>query len=78
MAYKRACVNAIEYLKKFGYSGEQASAGELGRQLDLSTFGLGAQSLNWALYNLVIGHAVSHAGEIAAVKGVQGLKGHPF
>jgi len=24
MAYKRACVNAIEYLKKFGYSGEQA------------------------------------------------------
>jgi formamidase len=24
MAYKRACLNAIEYLKKFGYSGEQA------------------------------------------------------
>lgn len=23
MAYKRACMNAIEYLKKFGYSGEQ-------------------------------------------------------
>jgi formamidase len=23
MAYKRACINAIEYLKKFGYSGEQ-------------------------------------------------------
>ncbi len=54
------------------------TAGELGRQFDLSAFGLGAQSLNWALYNLVIGHAVSHAGEIAAVKGVQGLKGHPF
>ncbi len=54
------------------------AARELGRQLDLSAFGLGAQSLNWALYNLVIGHAVSHAGEIAAVKGAQGLKGHPF
>jgi formamidase len=24
MAYKRACLNGIEYLKKFGYSGEQA------------------------------------------------------
>ncbi len=31
-----------------------------------------------ALYNLVIGHAVSHAGESAVLKGVQGLKGHPF
>jgi hypothetical protein len=51
---------------------------EPGHQLDLSAFGLGTQSLNFALYNLVIGHAVSHAGEIAAVKGVQGLKGHPF
>jgi hypothetical protein len=41
-------------------------------------FGLGAQSLNWALYKLVSGHAVSHAGEVAAVKGVQVLKGHSF
>jgi formamidase len=24
IAYRRACLNAIEYLKKFGYSGEQA------------------------------------------------------
>ena len=24
LAYRRACLNAIEYLKKFGYSGEQA------------------------------------------------------
>jgi hypothetical protein len=27
---------------------------------------------------LVIGPAVSHAGEIAAVKAIQGLKGHLF
>jgi hypothetical protein len=54
------------------------TAGELDRQLDLAAFGLGTQSLNWALYNLVIGHAISHAGEIAAIKGIQGLKGHPF
>jgi formamidase len=26
IAYRRACLNAIEYLKKFGYSGEQAYA----------------------------------------------------
>jgi formamidase len=24
IAYRNACLNAIEYLKKFGYSGEQA------------------------------------------------------
>jgi formamidase len=24
IAYRRACLNAIEYLKKFGYSGDQA------------------------------------------------------
>jgi formamidase len=24
VAYRQACLNAIEYLKKFGYSGEQA------------------------------------------------------
>ena len=24
VAYRRACLNAVEYLKKFGYSGEQA------------------------------------------------------
>jgi len=26
VAYRRACLNAIEYMKKFGYSGEQAYA----------------------------------------------------
>jgi formamidase len=26
VAYRRACLNAIEYLKKFGYTGEQAYA----------------------------------------------------
>jgi formamidase len=26
VAYRQACLNAIEYLKKFGYSGEQAVA----------------------------------------------------
>jgi formamidase len=26
VAYRQACLNAIEYLKKFGYSGEQAYA----------------------------------------------------
>jgi hypothetical protein len=53
-------------------------AAELDNRVDLSLFGLGIQSLNWALYNLIIGHASTHTGEIAAVKGVQGLQGHPF
>jgi formamidase len=26
VAYRQACLNAIEYLKKFGYTGEQAYA----------------------------------------------------
>ncbi|MGZ3663992.1 MAG: DinB family protein [Ktedonobacterales bacterium] len=53
-------------------------AQELDRQIDLSSFRLNVQSLNFALYNLVIGHAATHVGEIAAIKGCQGLTGHPF
>ncbi len=51
---------------------------DLDRKLDLSAMGLGQQSLNWALYNLVIGHVQSHTGDISALKGLQGLKGFPF
>jgi hypothetical protein len=54
------------------------NAEELDNQVDLSSFGLRIQSLNWALHNLVIGHVSTHTGEIAAIKGVQGLQGHPF
>lgn len=51
---------------------------DLDRQVDLSAIGLGQQSLNWSLYNLVIGHVQSHTGDISALKGLQGLKGFPL
>ena len=46
--------------------------------LDLSAFHPGTQTLNWAIFALVIAHMASHTGEIGAIKGVQGLKGLPF
>ena len=54
------------------------SAADLDRQIDLSGYGLGVQTLNWALYNFIIGHAAQHNGEISTVKGCQKLKGYPF
>ncbi|OGO51103.1 MAG: hypothetical protein A2148_07030 [Chloroflexi bacterium RBG_16_68_14] len=38
----------------------------------------GEQTVAWALAALLGTHAPQHAGEIAALKGVQGLKGLPF
>lgn len=38
----------------------------------------GEYPLGWALSVLIAQHAAAHSGEIAALKGVQGLKGLPF
>ena len=38
----------------------------------------GEQTVEWVVVNLLGTHAPQHAGEIAALKGVQGLKGLPF
>ncbi len=38
----------------------------------------GEQTVEWALATILATHLPSHAGEIAALKGVQGLKGLPF
>lgn len=51
---------------------------ELDRMIDLTAAGLGQQTLNWVLFGAVIGHVANHTGEIAAIKGVQGLQGYPF
>jgi len=51
---------------------------DLDRTIDMSSSGLGTQTLNWVLFNFVIGHAADHMGEIAVLKGFQGLKGLPF
>jgi hypothetical protein len=39
---------------------------------------LGEQNKEWIVANLLGTHLPQHAGEIAALKGVQGLKGLPF
>jgi hypothetical protein len=38
----------------------------------------GEQTVEWAIATLLATHAPQHAGEIAALKGVEGLKGLPF
>jgi len=37
----------------------------------------GGQTLGWLVNNLLIGHAVLHGGEIAVLRGIQGLQGLP-
>lgn len=37
----------------------------------------GNQTLSWLIYNLLTMHASLHTGEIAVVKGLQGLAGYP-
>lgn len=51
---------------------------ELARKVDLSTIGMGKQTVGFVLDNALLGHAYCHCGEISALKGVQGKKGYPF
>lgn len=51
---------------------------DLERELDLSSVGLGPRRFDWCLSALVTGHINNMAGEISALKGVQGAKGYPF
>jgi len=51
-------------------------AADLERKLD--TGFVGEQSVGFVLSNIVGWHVAEHGGEIAALKGVQGLKGLPF
>lgn len=39
---------------------------------------IGEQTIGWVISTLLATHAPQHIGEIAALKGVQGLKGLPF
>jgi len=39
---------------------------------------LGGRTVSWYLSTLIATHLPAHAGEIAALKGLQGLKGLPF
>jgi len=60
-----------------GFIGSLDEAG-LGRELDLSSFQLGTQSVGWFLSNVLAWHVNAHCGEISCLKGLQGARGYPF
>jgi hypothetical protein len=51
---------------------------DLARKVDVSIVGLGEQRLLWCIGGLVVAHLNQLLGEIAAVRGMQGLRGYPF
>lgn len=51
---------------------------DLSRPLDLTAIGLGPSTVGFLLKKGLVGHAFTHAGEIACLKGIQGKKGSPF
>jgi hypothetical protein len=51
---------------------------DLARPIDASAVGLGQIPLKQLLMGGVIGNALTHAGEISCLKGLQGGKGYPF
>lgn len=53
-----------------------ASDAEMDREMQTQFFG--KQKAGWLASTILGTHAPGHAGEIAALKGVQGLKGLPF
>ena len=56
----------------------QLSEADLDRAVDLSSVGLGTRRVGWIWNALVASHLNNMAGEISALKGVQGLQGYPF
>lgn len=48
------------------------------RKVDMTQYGFGMLSLPYFLSRLLIAHAYEVAGEVYAVKGLQGLKGSPY
>jgi hypothetical protein len=50
----------------------------LGQPLDLSSVGLGQQTMASALTLLMLNHIGTETGEIACLKGLQGARGYPF
>jgi hypothetical protein len=51
---------------------------DLERPVDLTSLGIGMTTEGFVFHNMVVGHLLSHAGEIAVLKGLQRLKGYPF
>jgi hypothetical protein len=57
---------------------DSITVADLAREYDLSSDGLGRQSMRWCLNALVISHVNNMAGEASVLKGLQGAKGYPF
>lgn len=72
----RAYAKAV-YASTDEYLGSAADD-ELARELDLSGFELGTQSVAWFLGTIVASHVNAHCGEASCLKGLQGAKGYPF
>ncbi len=51
---------------------------DLEKDVDMSSFGMGNRKVYDFIANMVTGHIFSIMGEIAVLKGLQGLKGYPF
>lgn len=51
---------------------------DLEKDVDLTAFGMGTRKTYDFIANLLSGHVYPIMGEIAVLKGIQGLKGYPF
>ncbi len=49
---------------------------QLSQTVDLSWVGLGTPTIQWILSDVLVGHAFSHGGEIACLKGLRGSQGY--
>ncbi len=68
-----------DYAKAVYAATDAYLAGVSDAELDRTTQGpFGETTIGWMISALLATHPVGHAGEIAALKGVHGLKGLPF
>lgn len=51
---------------------------DLDKEFDMSSMGMGKQTIAFVITNFLLLHIANLTGEISAAKGVQGLKGYPF
>jgi hypothetical protein len=51
---------------------------QMHQTVDLTLYDLGHQEIHWTLSVIIVGHTFAHGGEIACLKGLQGMKGFPL
>lgn len=57
---------------------ESLQDNDLETEIDMSMFGMGKRTQGDMIHMMILGHLWSIMGEIAVLKGIQGLKGYPF